>query len=345
VQTGLHESEQPRLGARLLREIAAHSSRVNSVVFTPEGDAVVSGGADAEVRLFPITAPADALLPHFTNVVEGTPLAVTTISASQAAQALILAHHANPGALVNSTPVPTARQLRLNDFSPGAQLVGHMKDTPSAAFSPDGKRIATASLDDTVRIWDATTGEQVLQAIGHLANSSGILPGGVWSVAFAPDGRTIATGGSDHTVRIWDISVQGKFAKPLELLKEHEGLVFAVDYTRSNLLASGSEDATVLLWDVNTWRVVRRLTNHKGWVVSVKSSRDGAMLVTASWDWSAKVWDVTSGTELLSLVHPGPVHSAAISNDGSHLATGCEDGYVRIWRLTGPSHQVGHAPD
>ena len=84
----------------------------------------------------------------------------------------------------------------------GLSLRGHDNIVLSAAFSPDGKRIVTASFDGTARIWDATTGEPIGEPLrGHER--------GVTSAAYSPDGRRIVTASQDKTARIWD-SASGK---------------------------------------------------------------------------------------------------------------------------------------
>ena len=90
-------------------------------------------------------------------------------------------------------------------------LIGHTADIYGVEFSPDGRRLATASSDRTIKLWDTATGLEVFTLRGHTA--------GLMCVAFGPDGRRLASGGFDRTVRIWDAT-----PLPAEILAEHEAL-------------------------------------------------------------------------------------------------------------------------
>ena len=108
------------------------------------------------------------------------------------------------------------------------------------AFSPDGRLLATASADQTVRLWDVTTGQPHGQPLtGHTD--------AVYGVAFSPDGTLLATASDDQTVRLWDVATGQPHGQPLTGHTDAvEGVAFSPDGT---LLASADQDKTARLWD------------------------------------------------------------------------------------------------
>jgi WD40 repeat protein len=230
-------------------------------------------------------------------------------------------------------PVPAAQEAlhqALLSFRELLTLKGHNKTVTSVAWSPDGKRLATAGDDDTAKVWDVANGQELLTLRGH--NES------VSSVAWSPDGKRLATGSWDHTAKVWDATS----GQELLTLKGHNANVVSVAWSPDgrrlasisgeDLFRSGiSGDHTAKVWDVASGQEVLTLKGHKAAVVSVAWSPDGKRLATGSVDKTAKVWDATSGRQLLTLRIDTTVLDVAWSPDGKRLATMTYDHQANVW--------------
>ncbi len=187
-------------------------------------------------------------------------------------------------------------------------LEGHEGPVWSVAFNPDGTRLATASADFTVRIWDARTGQMLHKLTNHKRP--------VQAVAFSPDGTQLASASQDGTVMVWDAQA-GKHQRTLE---GHQGGVWCVAFSPDgNRLASGGEDETARVWDVRTGIELKTIESI-GWIFGVAFNPNGTCLATATGR-GASVWDSVT-YELVANVEGEAGSAVAFSPDGTQMALG-----------------------
>jgi uncharacterized protein with WD repeat/tetratricopeptide (TPR) repeat protein len=200
-------------------------------------------------------------------------------------------------------------------------LRGHAGWVYAVSFSPDGSRLASASNDQTVKVWDARAGAEPLTLRGHA--------GEVYAVSFSPDGTRLASASEDQTVKVWDARTGAEALT----LRGHAGFVKAVSFSPDGTrLASASYDQTVKVWDARTGVEALTLRGHAEFVNAVSFSPDGTRLASASRDLTVKVWDARTGAEALTLRgHGTDATAVSFSPDGTRLAGASADGTVKVW--------------
>ena len=240
----------------------------------------------------------------------------------------------------------------------------HGNDIEAVEFSPDGRLVATASVDDTTGVWEARTGrgrhvlphaggESVaFSPDGRILVTAGDVPR-LWSVSsgrlrhvleaprsvvgrvtFSRDGRLVAAAltGSGNTgaARIWDVAS----GRTLHVLEGHTNGVQDVTFDpQGKLLATGSADGTAAVWRVADGRRLADLRGHASFVTSVDFSPDSRFLLTGSEDATARVWEVASRRVVATLVgHTGGLAAARFSPDGRAIVTASSDETARLWR-------------
>ena len=194
-------------------------------------------------------------------------------------------------------------------------LKGHTSGVINVCFSPDGKRVASASEDNTAKVWDVAKGAEVVTLDGHTDVVS--------CVVFNEDGSQVITASHDKTARVWD-AVTGE---QLRVLRGHKEAVSSVAFSaNSRRIVTGSFDNTAKVWDIATGKVLVTLEGHKDRVRTVDFSPDGRQIVTGSEDKLLKIWDTESGRELRTLRgHRHAVIHAAYRHDGQEILSNSGD--------------------
>ncbi len=221
-------------------------------------------------------------------------------------------------------------------------LRGHEAEIYNAQFSPDGRRIVTASLDRTARVWDSVIGVELAVLPGHET----------WlgSAQFSPDGERIVTAGCDESdpmrgcvtgsVRVWDAAT----GRELNDLGGYETNVSSAQFSPDGkIIVIASYDGAAHVWDAITGQEVVILRAKENWIFSAQFSSDSNRIVTAGCEHTpsqgctggaARVWDVATGRELTAVWRNGTyITQAKFSPDGARVITDGSDGTVRVWDI------------
>jgi WD40 repeat protein len=228
-----------------------------------------------------------------------------------------------------------AREVKVWDAKTGEELLtiqgsGISFGGESVAFSPDGKRLVTATVPfeqgkervSELKVWDAQTGKELLTVKGHAFGVNGGIPS-PYRVFFSPDGKRLAAA-SGTELKLWNAQT-GEEVLSLTV----GGTVVGFSPDGKRLATTGDE---VKVWDAQTGKEQFTLKGHTDQVLDATFSPDGKRLTSTSLDKTVKVWDAQTGQELLSLKGGG--FSVAFSRDGNRLVSNGPDGTVTIWDAT-----------
>jgi WD40 repeat protein len=220
----------------------------------------------------------------------------------------------------------------------GKQLVarGHSGSINSICYSPDGKKILSGSMDDTVKEWSVETGQCIQTLQGHSSF--------VNSVCYSPDGKKILSGSEDHTVKEWSVET----GKCLQTLQGHSHNVTNICYSPDGKkILSGANDHAVKEWSVETGECLQTLKGHYGSVKSICYSPDGKKILSGAGDQTIKEWSAETGECMQTLQwYCWSVNSVCYSPDGKKILSGSYDKTIKEWSVeTGECLQTiaGHS--
>jgi len=217
----------------------------------------------------------------------------------------------------------TVRNLVVHE----AALSGHTDVIRSLDFSSDGRWLASAGSDQSLRIWPAATPAAATPAL--IIEQAHVGP--IWKVAFAPGADRLASAGEDGVVRLWTPTK----STPTAELRGHSGPVIALAWSPDGrTLVTGGRDGMMLLWDLASGRPKAKLAGHRGTVSAIEFSPDGSYLASGGTAGEIHLWNLKEkGGDTLIDRLDDMVKAIAFSPDGSLLAVGCFDKKLRIYQV------------
>ena len=336
-----------------VRTFKHHSNVIKSLMFSPDGQRIVSGSHDKKIKLWNVrngqrlrtlkghTANIEAVVfsPNGTQIasasLDGTirlwdVSSGNTIRIFKGKDAYSVAFSPNGRYLIAGVLVKKNNVVKMWNVSTGKKVgtfQGLMQTIQSVSYSLDRRYGVFGSSDNTIKVWDLATGQVVRTLIGH--------SDAVNDVAFSLDGKHIISASSDSNVHLWNID-SGNIVRTFN--GHVNGVRSLALSSNGRYLVTGGNDHSIKLWDINTGNNIYNFSGHLGSVVSVAFSSNGKYIVSGSYDRTIKIWDVHAGHLIRTMTgHTSHINSITISPNNKFIVSGSADKTIKVWELNSGS--------
>lgn len=202
---------------------------------------------------------------------------------------------------------------------------GHYYDINSVSYSSDGQSLATGGDDGKVKVWNTASGFCFVTFSEHSS--------GVKAVEFAKQGQVLFSASMDGTVRAFDL-VRYRNFRTFTSPNPVQFTSLAVDPSGEIVCAGTMDTFEIFVWSVQTGKLLDILAGHTGPISSLAFSPTGMILVSGSWDHSARTWDIFGRSKSIeTLVHQTEVLAVAFKPDGKEIAAATLDGQITFWDI------------
>jgi len=293
-------------GDSLIRTMKGHSSSVNAVVVTPDGQRVISGSDDTTIKVWNLETG------EHIRTMEGHNGSVNSLTVT-------------PDGLhvISGSDDKTIKVWNLETGEHIRTMEGHNGSVSVVAVTPDGRCAISGSYDKTIKVWDMKTGGHIRTMKDHYSS--------VMALADTPEGLYVISQSEDKMLKVWDL----KTGDHISTMGGHNGFITAVVVTPDGRRAiSGSDGKMLRVWDLKTGDHIRTMKDHYSLVMALAVTSDGRRVISGSMDNMLRVWDLETGDHICTMKgHNGWVSALAVTPDGCRAISGSDDTTIKLWGL------------